>query len=301
VARADGGPAERLFEEAEGVLHGEAPQVPAPQHAQVGWERAANPGQPQGPRWQLLLRETFNLDAHDAERGIRRAGYVEICPGIDLDFTARNWALPIGAPIPVSDIRLKGVWSGSEIVVPEFEADAAEGKVNGTLRVNWEKGVRLESDLSLARLNSKELIAAFTKDIAVTGKLEGNFSFVAEGPSLEELFTATKAQGKFRVGEGTVSNVDLVAVMQSDAAGTRAGVTKFAELTGEMSSSNRTASYRNINLQGGVLRGNGAVDVGANSNLSGRLNLEIRSQVAQDRGTFAISGTVGRPIIRRGG
>jgi len=221
--------------------------------------------------------------------------------GVDVDFTARNWALPIGAPIPVSDIRLKGVWSGTELVVPEFEADAAEGKVNGTLRVNWAQGVRLESDLSLARINSKELVAAFTKDIAVTGKLEGNFSFVSEGPSLEELFTTTRAQGKFRVGEGTVSNVDLVAVMQSDAAGTRAGVTKFAELTGEMSSSNRTAAYRNINLQGGVLRGNGAVDVGANSNLSGRLNLEIRSQVAQDRGTFAVSGTVGRPIIRRGG
>jgi hypothetical protein len=29
--------------------------------------------------------------------------------------------------------------------------------------------------------------------------------------------------------------------------------------------------------------------------------LEIRSQVAQDRGAFNVSGTVGRPIIRRGG
>jgi len=221
--------------------------------------------------------------------------------GIDLDFNARNWALPMGAPIPVSEIRLKGTWIGTEIIVPEFEADAAEGKVNGTLRVNWAQGVKLESDLSLARVSSKELVAAFTKDIAVNGKLDGNFSFTAEGPSLVEIFATTRAQGKFRVGEGSVSNVDLVAVMQSDAAGTRAGVTKFAELTGEMSSANRTAVYRNINLQGGVLRGNGAVDVGANSNLSGRLNLEIRSQVAQDRGTFSVSGTVGRPIIRRGG
>ena len=29
--------------------------------------------------------------------------------------------------------------------------------------------------------------------------------------------------------------------------------------------------------------------------------LEIRSQVAQDRGAFNVTGTVGRPIIRRGG
>ncbi|HET6265783.1 MAG TPA: AsmA-like C-terminal region-containing protein [Usitatibacter sp.] len=221
--------------------------------------------------------------------------------GVELDFTARNWTLPVGAPIPVGEVRLKGVWNGSEIVVPEFEADAMEGKVNGTLRVSWAQGVRLESDLSLARVSSKELIAAFTKDIAVTGRLEGNFSFATEGPSVEQLFANTRVQGKFRVGEGSVSNVDLVAVMQSDSAGQRAGVTKFAELTGELSSANHNASYRNISLQGGVLRGTGALDVGANSNLSGRLALEIRSQVAQDRGAFAVSGTIARPIIRRGG
>ncbi len=34
----------------------------------------------------FLCRETFNLDAHDAERGLRRAGDVELGPGIDLDF-----------------------------------------------------------------------------------------------------------------------------------------------------------------------------------------------------------------------
>jgi hypothetical protein len=43
------------------------------------------------------------------------------------------------------------------------------------------------------------------------------------------------------------------------------------------------------------------VDVGNNSALTGRLNLEIRSQVAQDRGTFGVSGTVARPIVKRGG
>jgi hypothetical protein len=151
------------------------------------------------------------------------------------------------------------------------------------------------------KVNVKELVAAFTKDISVTGKLEGNFSLVTEGPTVEQLFANPRAQGKFRVGEGSVSNVDLVAVMQSDSAGARAGVTKFAELTGEFAAVNRGASYKQVNLQGGVLRGNGSVDIGNNSSLSGRLALEIRSQVAQDRGAFAISGTVARPIVKRGG
>ena len=221
--------------------------------------------------------------------------------GMDLDFSARNWTLPVGVSIPVSDVSLKGTLSGSEIVVPEFEASAMEGKVQGTLRVSWSSGVKLESDLSVTKINAKQLIASFTKDIAVTGKLDGNFSIATEGPAVETMFQAPRAQGKFRIADGSVSNVDLVAVMQSDAAGQRAGVTKFIEITGEYAGAEHRASYRQIALQGGVLRGNGAVDVGNGGALSGRLSLEIRSQVAQDRGAFAITGTVARPIIKRGG
>jgi uncharacterized protein involved in outer membrane biogenesis len=220
---------------------------------------------------------------------------------VDFDFSARNWTMPVGVALPVSDVSLKGNFSGSEIVVPEFEASMMEGKVNGTLRASWDNGIRVETDLNLSKVNVKDLVSAFTKDIAVTGKLDGNFHLVSEGPTADTVFRSPRVQGKFRIAEGTVSNVDLVAVMQSDAAGQRAGVTKFAELTGEYTGADHRASYQQINLQGGVLRGNGAVDVGSNSALAGRVALEIRSQVAQDRGAFNISGTVSRPIIRRGG
>jgi hypothetical protein len=222
--------------------------------------------------------------------------------GTDIDFSARNWVLPLGVAIPVSDVSLKGTLANGEILVPEFEASALEGKINGTLRVNWASGpVKLDTDLALAKVSAKDLIGAFTKDIAVTGKLDGNFNLATEGPSVATLFAAPRASGKFRLTEGSISNVDLVAVMQSDTAGQRAGVTKFAELTGEYGAAERRSNFRQVNLQGGVLRGNGTVDIGSNSILSGRVQLEIRSQVAQDRGAFSVSGTISRPVIRRGG
>jgi hypothetical protein len=161
--------------------------------------------------------------------------------------------------------------------------------------------VRLESELALAKVSAKDLVATFTKDIAVTGRLDGNFQVTAEGATPDVLFAAPRVQGKFRIADGSVSNMDLVAVMQSDAAGSRAGVTKFAELTGEYSGAEHRAAYRNVALQGGVLRGNGSWEIGQSSALNGRATLEIRSQVAQDRGSFNVSGTVSRPIIRRGG
>jgi uncharacterized protein involved in outer membrane biogenesis len=220
--------------------------------------------------------------------------------GVDLSLDLRGFHLPAGVPIVVSSATLKGKWSGNQIVVPEFDASVMDGKASGTLKITWGSGVRLESDLALAKVSSKELVATFTKDIAITGRLDGNFQVATEGASPETLFASPRVQGKFRIAEGTISNVDLVAVMQSDAAGQRAGVTKFAELTGEYAGAEHRAAYRNLNLQGGVLRGNGSVEIGQGSQLSGRVILEIRSQVAQDRGSFVISGTVSRPIIRRG-
>jgi uncharacterized protein involved in outer membrane biogenesis len=221
--------------------------------------------------------------------------------GMDIDFGARNWTPPIGPPVQIADVRMKGVLTTTELVVPEFEGVALDGAINGTLRVSWAQGVRMESELSIARVAAAQLVKAFTPAIAVTGRVEGNFSLVTEGPSVAALFANPRVQGKFKIGDGSISNVDLVAVMQSDSAGVRAGVTKFNEVTGEFASVNHGASYKQVNLQGGVLRGQGQVDVGNNSSLSGRVALEIRSQVAQDRGAFTVSGTVSRPIVRRGG
>ena len=50
-----------------------------------------------------------------------------------------------------------------------------------------------------------------------------------------------------------------------------------------------------------MLRGGGGIDIAHNGALSGRLSVEIRSNVAQDRGGFSVTGTVAKPILRRGG
>ena len=253
---------------------------------------------------------TFARDGRLNEARLSGPGgrwHLDMKPGNDgtaLSFNARDWQLPMGAPLQVSDVSMKGTLAGNEILVPEFEASALEGHVNGTLRVNWTAPggpYHLDSELALAKVNAANLISTFTKDIAITGRLDGNFNVATDGPTLDKLFAAPRVQGKFHLTEGSISNVDLVAVMQSDSAGTRAGVTKFAELSGEYGAAEQRSAFRQVSLQGGVLRGNGAFDIGSSSNISGHVQLEIRSQVAQDRGAFNVSGTISRPIIRRGG
>jgi hypothetical protein len=221
--------------------------------------------------------------------------------GMDVDFSARGWTPPMGVPLQFGTISAKGTLDRAGLTLPEVEAVVYDGKVTGSARATWASNVRFDAELAVSRMAVEPFMQSFTRNIAITGKLDGTFNIVAEAPTAEALFSAPAAKGRFKVSEGSISNVDLVAVMQSDAAGQRAGVTKFNEVTGEYGAANHSSSFRQVSLQGGVLRGNGSFDVGSNGALSGRAALEIRSQVAQDRGAFSVSGTVSRPIIKRGG
>jgi hypothetical protein len=224
--------------------------------------------------------------------------------GTDVDINAHGWELPAGVPLVLTDATVKGKLVDGAFIAPEFEATALSGKVNGAMKATWGAGgqnVHLESNFTLAKMNAQELVSTFTKDISITGKLDGEFHLVADGATAATLFAAPRVQGRFKLTDGSISNIDLVAVMQSSDAGQRAGVTKFAELTGEYGAAEHRAAFKQVNLQSGVLRGNGAFELHPNSTLSGRATLEIRSQVAQDRGAFSVSGTVSRPVIRRGG
>src|SRR6266487_2810925 len=90
MPRANGSPAEGLLEKAERMLDREAPQIPTPQHAQVSRQRTADPGQPQRPRWQLLVGQALDLDADHAEGRVWRAAYVELGPDVDGDQAVRR-------------------------------------------------------------------------------------------------------------------------------------------------------------------------------------------------------------------
>jgi hypothetical protein len=136
--------------------------------------------------------------------------------------------------------------------------------------------------------------------VALKGRLEGQFTASGGGISIAELFDLLTVQGVFMVKEGSIGNVDLVQVMRSP--GSVGGQSKFAELTGQLRIADGVIRYEKLKLTGGVLLASGNVNVvNSSSALSGSVNAEIRSTVAQDRGTFSVTGKVARPALKRGG
>ena len=217
-----------------------------------------------------------------------------------IEFSARGMSLPIGIPIPISNLSAKGTMFDEGMVFPQLEAKLFEGTATGSLKVSWKRGVSFNSEIAVEKLKVDQLTQVFTRDISLSGKLEGKFTASAESATVGALLDKPSIQGNFEVKDGTVGSVDLVQVMRSP--GSVGGQSKFTDLTGQLRVADGVIYYEKMKLTGGVLLANGNVNVVlATSVLSGGVTSEIRSSVAQDRASFSVGGKVSRPALRRGG
>jgi len=217
-----------------------------------------------------------------------------------VEFTGQGMTLPMGASVPINGITAKGTMSADGMVFPQVDLKLLEGTAVGNVKVDWKQGIAFSSEFTLEKIKVDQLADVFTRDVALNGRLEGQFTASSSAAHLGELFDALVLQGGFLVRDGSIGNADLVQVMRSP--GSVGGQTKFAEMTGQLRVADGVIHYEKLKLAGGVLLANGNVNVvNKDSTLSGSISSEIRSSVAQDRANFSLSGKVARPSLRRGG
>ena len=217
-----------------------------------------------------------------------------------IDFSARNWTPQMAGGIPISSLTLKGTWLGDDIVFPEAEARLFEGSFKGSAKVNLSKGIVATGEFNVERAKIDEIVGTFTRVVATTGKVEGAIAVTLAASSVGGLLEQPTIVGNFTARDGSISNIDLVQAMRNP--GSVGGQTKFSELTGKLRVSDGVVRLEGMKLSGGVLFAGGSVGIVANSGaLTGNVQAEIRSNVAQDRANFSVSGTVARPALKRGG
>ena len=215
-------------------------------------------------------------------------------------FSMRGMNAPLGTPIPISNLTAKGTMFEGGMAFPLVEVKLFEGSAKGSLKISWKQGVSLNGEFGVEKLKVDQLTEVFTRDISLSGKLDGKFAVTAEAATVGALLDKPTILGNFELKEGTIGNVDLVQIMRSP--GSVGGQSKFSELTGQLRVAEGVIHYEKLKLIGGVLLANGNVNVAlATSALSGSVSSEIRSSVAQDRAAFSVGGKVSRPALRRGG
>ena len=228
---------------------------------------------------------------------------VELAPHdnqIDIALSAsKGWVPPIGPQIEITDLTVKAVATQTQIRVEKFESLLYGGAAKGSAVIVWGGPWTLDGEVATERISMQELMAVFTRESKSTGQLESKFRYTMSSPGLATLFDSPRIDGSFDIKKGDVDGVDLVRALQSGGRGvTQGGATRFEEISGNLTLANGRYQYRNMKLSSGLLSANGAFDVSANKEVSGRITVELRSQAAQIRGNFIVDGDLKAIVLK---
>jgi hypothetical protein len=220
--------------------------------------------------------------------------------GLALNIEARQWQPPFGPVLQFTDLSINALVTRQLATLSSIEGRLGGGRLKGAAKASWTSDIRVEGEFNLENGRLQELLPAYTRDFSATGSLTTNGSYILQGKSLKSLFDTAEAEARFSIDIGELNNVDLVRAIQSPiAGGTRGGRTKFDTLAGSVSISSGRYNYRQLQLNSGPLNASGALNIGADGALAGRVSAELGSKgLVVARGNLNIAGAVRDPLLR---
>jgi len=212
---------------------------------------------------------------------------------------AKGWVPPIGPQIEFTDLTLKAIATRDQIRVEKFDALLYGGAATGSAVIAWGGQWAIEGEVATERIGLQDLMAVFTHDAKSTGHLQSKLRYSMSSQTLATLFDSPKVDGSFEIKKGDVDGVDLVRALQSGGRGvTQGGATRFEEISGTLALQGGRYQYRNVRLASGLLSSSGAFDVFPTKDVSGRIQIELRSQAAQIKGNFIVDGDLKAIVLR---
>jgi hypothetical protein len=220
--------------------------------------------------------------------------------GLSLSIEAREWQPPFGPALQFSDLSISAQVSRQQATLSSIEGRLGGGRLKGAAKATWSSDIRIEGEFNLEGGKLQQLLPAYTRKFSATGNLNTNGSYALQGKSLQTLFDVSEAEATFTIDVGELINVDVVRAIQSPAAGgTRGGKTKFDTLAGSVSINSGRYAYKQLQMTSGPLNATGAINIGGDSSIAGRLNAELGSKgLVVARGSLNITGSVGDPLLR---
>ena len=209
-----------------------------------------------------------------------------------IEISSDKFPLAIGADLALGEFTAKGAVTRSELVLNEAEARAFGGRLSGSARLRWSDGWSLEGQIAARQMDASKIVPSIA-----SGTLQGRGVYSMRAPLPERLLTNARLEGNFTVQKGSITNVDMTRLLQGGGPG--GGTTPFSEMSGGVSADPNRVLVRQIRMVAGLLSGAGQVEMDAQKNLSGRLQIELRARTVQARATLAVAGTLKDPQFRR--
>jgi hypothetical protein len=210
-----------------------------------------------------------------------------------IELAARPLRLPFAPAIELDEFSGSGTISSQELILNTFAARAYDGSLQGNARLRWGDNWSFDGELAAKQMNA----AAIAAPLLGSGKLGAKGVYSMRAPSADKLLPSLRLEASVTVQKGSIGRVDLPRVLQG--ADSTGGTTLFSELNGSIVAEHMRLRVPQLRLTAGLMSASGSLEVDAQKNLSGRLQVELRAQSTQANAALAISGTLANPQFRR--
>jgi hypothetical protein len=217
-----------------------------------------------------------------------------------VEIAARDWKLPAGPPLLMSSLKASGTLNPQQgLTLPAIEGRLYDGTASGKLNVGWSKEWTIAGNLDIRNVEIQPIVALFTKDTTISGRLTANPVVDMRAPSAAQLGEAIDVESDFKVEKGILYNVDLSnapkALVNKDAL--KGGQTSFDNFTGHLGVDSTGYYLTKVEITSGVLSAEAEVFISSKQELSGQIDVAIRGTSALVSTPLALSGTVQNPSL----
>ena len=221
--------------------------------------------------------------------------------GVRFAFDASDSQVPFGPAVAFSQIKINGLVDQAQVAAAEFSGKLAGGSIEGAATARWGGPISVQGEFKLQNTRVQDLVGGLSPNFSAKGSLKATGRFGMQGPEWATVRANPQVDASFVVTRGELTNIDLVRAVQAPSIGAiRGGRTPFDEITGAFQFTGGHYLYRQLQLSSGLMNAAGAIDVGPNGQLNGRLQAEVSSRSGVvARSALLLSGTVQDPQLKR--
>ncbi len=220
--------------------------------------------------------------------------------GFAVHFAARDWKLPAGPPLLLSELAGSGMLDPRQgLTLGMIRGRLYGGSIAGKLNIGWANDWTIDGNLAIDDVEIQPVIALFTKDATISGRLSANPVIRMRAPSAAELAAALDIESDFRVEQGILYNIDLSNVSKTPSkTGTLPrGQTRFDKFTGHLGIDSTGYYLTNVQIASGVLTADADISISAQQELAGHIDVALKGTSGILSTPLVLTGTVQNPML----
>ena len=205
-------------------------------------------------------------------------------------FTAKNWTLPVGAPLQFDSVRFAGSLKSGQLDFSSVEGELYGGKIAGSARASLGKQWAISGNAALAGVDLVPVQQALGKPGQLSGRLNAEAAFARQPDGW-------LLDGPFEVQGGAYKGVDLTKAGDLTGRTAEGDATPFEELTGKVQVRGKQVRLNELCVRSPKVVAGGNMEIGPHQVLSGKLNVSVAKTGGFVGVPVSLGGTTSEPSV----